>query len=1001
MEKIIYEHFQRSPNSIAVEDRDLSLSYAELLAEAAHLAGTLGVVVSGELIGILLGPVIHQIVAQLAIRLAGGTCVPIEPSLPKSRIAALLGDIRVRRVFVDKEDSAHWDDIEVIHVQPISGRKNVDLAPETFESKSEISHILFTSGSTGKPKPVQIRAESILHMATKTLATPLQTNDRVTEFNNPGFDIMLFDIWVTLISGATIVVVPREIATDPGAFGGFLKSHNATVTFLTAALFQIIAFTDPFAFSSLRHVFTGGDVASVHAMRSVLENGPPQNLWNSYGPTECTTMVTMARITLEETSRERITVGRPIGSTVLVLLDEDQNTIRDSGRRGEIHIGGPQQAFGYLNMPYETDQFFIHLEKKKIGLPGEGSIRLYRTGDMAEWRDTTYLLDFIGRTDNQVKHAGFRVDLGEIEHALLTHRGVQSVVVVRQPPISESGTHSLVAFVVGTEVFHTQNLLEFAREHLPAYMVPNAVERITEFPLTPNGKVDRNTLVQRRLETLRQELSVPEHKSEDNRALLRGLWEDLLNVANIGDEDDFFVSGGSSLQAAALISLIRKRLGTLVSMQDLHTHSTLDRLLRLIENTDLKHEDAPNDAKIWMEDVNLVNDIELVPRWEDDTEGRVFVTGVTGFVGAHLLQRLMEKPSVKQIACLARPTNGVSAATRVQQALERYDLWPSRFDQIQKLLVLEGDLGDRELGLGSQKFTWLANWASVIFHLGAKVNFCQSYREHRVSNVVGTCNALRLASSGRRKSFHYVSSIDVWGPTGYILGTKELYEDEPLERHIEGLRYDLGYAQSQWTAEAMVRRMRDRGLPITIYRPGFIVGDSKTGTNNPDDFFSRFLAGCIQLGTFPRILEQRLEYVTVDYVLDALIHIASDNKNLGMSYSLNCPDVRQSVDVIGTCAVLNEAGYDVKVISYDEWVEQLRQQPEDGPLAPLMPMLQEKVLGLLTRWEASQYSPVYRCDNTTEALKDNPGIKYTPFDTALLKRFIGFWNRKGFYHIRE
>jgi thioester reductase-like protein len=150
----------------------------------------------------------------------------------------------------------------------------------------------------------------------------------------------------------------------------------------------------------------------------------------------------------------------------------------------------------------------------------------------------------------------------------------------------------------------------------------------------------------------------------------------------------------------------------------------------LIETTDSKLEDAPNDAKIWVEDVNLVNDIELVPRWEDNTEGVIFVTGVTGFVGAHLLQRLMEKPSVKEISCLARPKNGVSAATRVQQALERYDLWPSKFDQIQKLLVLEGDLGDRELGLGSQKFTWL---------------------------------------------------------------------------------------------EAMVRRMRDRGLPITIYRPEFIV----------------------------------------------------------------------------------------------------------------------------------------------------------------------------------
>jgi thioester reductase-like protein len=210
----------------------------------------------------------------------------------------------------------------------------------------------------------------------------------------------------------------------------------------------------------------------------------------------------------------------------------------------------------------------------------------------------------------------------------------------------------------------------------------------------------------------------------------------------------------------------------------------------------------------------------------------------------------------------------------------------------------------------------------------------------------------------------------------------------------------LGYSQSQWTAEAMVRRMRDRGLPVSIYRPGFIVGDSKTGTNNPDDFFSRLLVGCIQLKAFPRI-DQRLEYVTVDYVVDSLMHIASDNKNLGKSYSLLAPDVRQSVDVEGTCAVLNEAGYDVKLVSYDDWMERLSKMPEDGPLAPLMPMFQEKVLGRLTRWEASQYSPVYRCDNTVEALKGRPDIEFTPFDVTLLEKSISFWNRKKFYHVRK
>ncbi|KAK1143679.1 putative PKS/NRPS-like protein biosynthetic cluster, partial [Aspergillus melleus] len=206
-----------------------------------------------------------------------------------------------------------------------------------------------------------------------------------------------------------------------------------------------------------------------------------------------------------------------------------------------------------------------------------------------------------------------------------------------------------------------------------------------------------------------------------------------------------------------------------------------------------------------------------------------------------------------------------------------------------KLLVFEGNLSEDHLGLDLELFIWLSNWASVVFHLGAKINYCESYREHRDANVLGTRNALQLAASGRHKSFHYLSSIDTWGSTGFILRTQELHEDEPLQLHIQGLRYDIGYAQSQWTAEAMVRRMRDRGLPTAIYRPGFTIGHSQTGAGNPDDFVPRVIVGSIQLGLFPR-LDQRLEYVPVDYAIPAMLHIASSNANLNHSYSLVAPE---------------------------------------------------------------------------------------------------------------
>ncbi|KAJ5474747.1 hypothetical protein N7475_004313 [Penicillium sp. IBT 31633x] len=1009
MEQIIYAHAQQHPNSTAVIDGGSSLTYAELVAESISLAQILNSKADINLeepIAILLGPGLKQIISQLAVRLVGGTCVPIEPSLPERRINDMLQDIHVKHVVTEKNEPTSLQRFIPTYFDVLEEKKTVTIPSWQFVPGADRSHILFTSGSTGMPKPIQIKASNIMHLATRTPVTPLLPIDRVAEFNNPGFDLSLFEIWATLISGATVVSIPRQVATDPGALPSFLKEHRISVIIITAALFEIVAFSCPSAFSTLRHVLTAGDVANVGAMKKVLENGPPTHLWNTYGPTECTTLTTMFEITPEETKNKRISIGRPVGDMKIFLLDENKVLLTEHGKSGEIYIAGPQQSPGYLNRPLENKKQFVYISRKDLGDQGNGDVvRLYRTGDLAEWRPNSDLLDFCGRSDTQVKHKGFRVELREIEQVLLHHETVNSAVVVRQPPLSAGGTHALVAFLVmesGKEQ-DTDSVVGFARDCLPSHMIPNALELVQELPLTANGKIDREELIKTRVkfpqEQARQEPNGL-NKPKDKRTIMQDLWKNLLNLPSVRDDDDFFALGATSMQAAALIVLIHEHFGQRVSMEELYRFPQLSDLERHIDPLQSPANiNAPDDASIWMKDVDLINDIKLIPNWESKYEGRVLITGVTGFVGAHLVHDLMHRSGVKQIACLVRSIDNQSPVVRVKEALEKYDLWPEDEACIQKLLILEGDLTDSTLGLGSAKFAWLADWVSIIFHLGAKVNFCESYREHRAANVVGTCNILRLAATGRRQPFHYVSSVDAWGPTGCILGTRELFEDGPLQPHIQGLRYDLGYAQSQWTAEAMVRRMRDRGLPVVIYRPGFIIGHSKTGASNPNDFLTRLLVGCIQLGAWPN-LTQCLEYTPVDYVVSAMIHIASSNKNLGRSYSLLPPNPQDSVTVEGTCRVINGAGYPVKIIDYEDWArEVVSKQRDDAPLAPLIPMVQERVLGRLTRWQASQYTPWYRSDNTKEVLKDRPDIQCHLLDVPMLKQFIAFWNRKGFYKV--
>ncbi|KAL4875949.1 hypothetical protein BJY04DRAFT_232080 [Aspergillus karnatakaensis] len=958
MERVITQHAIDFPDAIAVVDssRSKTLTYNELLTTSRQLSHSLisNHISRNEPVGILVTPGVNQIVAQIAVRMAGATCVPLDPSLPPKRIQAMLLDVEVR-LFISDETTIIPAGLEMIQrvlvpdMQLNGTNQNGSLHSMTLErpEDSNCSHILFTSGSTGTPKPVQISERGILHIASHAPMTPLAKTDRVAHFNNVGFDLSIFEIWVTLLSGATIVVIPRSIVSDPGALPSFLRENQVTVSIIPTALFNITAKVSPSAFRCLRHALVAGEAASPHAMRAVLEsNGAPAHLWNAYGPTEGTVFATTLEITLDEAMCSRIGLGRAFGQNEVFLLDEQMAPIWETGVEGELCMAGPGVSLGYVGREAENRERFIFLKRSTLtpGSGSEGVVRLYRTGDLAKWRSKNSRdLDFLGRRDSQVKVQGFRVELGEIEKVLEASPEVSAAVVYQ----SEM---ALVACVKLTKSGTRSHLEKFAREHLPRYMLPTSIEAVSSFPLTPNGKIDRQSL---------RERSRRQH-SVDGASPIISIWQNVLGRSGVTEGDDFFDPGGPSIQAAALIASLREQTGKLISMDALFSHSRLSDLAHLIEITDA-HDNSGfvNDySEIMTRDIAFADDLKLVPDWESEGQGKVFITGVTGF-----------RPGVKRVACLARRRGSESAAARVQKAMERYDLYPSSLELLSKIKILEGDIIDEDL---------------------AKVNFNDTYQQHYWHNAIGTKN-----------SFHYFSSLDVWGPTGYLLGTKYVADDEPLLPHLKAQQYDIGYAQSQWVVEAMVRRAQERGLPASIYRPGFILGHSQTGAGNPDDFISRWLVGCIQLGKFPRVSDLRFEYSTIDFVCKATLQIASSSENLGRCYHILSNDQSKSVTQDQTCDLLNEAGFEVQMIEYKEWLGEVQRSNQSGlgeALRPLLPVLQEPVLNGLTRWEISQSSPRFDASNMERALEGS-GIEFIPITSDILRRILGFWQRNGYYKV--
>lgn len=1007
MEDLLCKRANELSDELAIVDGQHTLTYHELLRKAGILASDLlgkGLGIE-EPVGILAGPGWYQVIAQVAVLRAGGTSTPIDPSVPDSQLHSMLSELDVRYVITTDKLSERVSQFEVLCIEAVLDPKHQteersEIQPLSGKPEGHRSHILHTSGSTGKPKAVQISSRAILHLA-EFLPLNLGPGDRVGELNNPGFDLSLFEIWVTLLSGCTVVHVPSSIIKDPISFAGFLKDASITVVLLPFAFLSAVTVSTPAAFRSLRHVISAGESPSYQTMQSVLSSdGPPENLWNGYGPTETTCLSTLQRVTLQETEDQFISAGLPVGNTVLHILDENLRPVVQDGVRGEISIGGPGLSAGYLNRPEANSEKFIEVELANPQDPNQvETVRLYRTGDIGAWQGEAKALNFIGREDLQVKRQGFRVELEEIERLIASNEIIEAVACVYEKANDGLGSDRLTAFVIAANdaSVDPQEITEWAQNRLPYYMVPDQIKLISDFTLNSRGKVDRAALQEATKSWKPGKSHAVENKDNPLR-LVTELLEEILAISNIQPESNILALGLSSLQIARFLGLAKQKVGISLSMHDLYTKPTVEAIATRLDQTNEKNY-GPSELLQFEADSHLADDIQLVPEWP--SEGRVFLTGATGFVGINLLYRFLHMSSMKSIACLTRGTEDFSPLDRIKNTFKKYNLWNEHVSMnLKRLLVLDGDITKEHLGLSESDYEWLINWAPAVFHSAAKVNWCDTYSGHYAQNVLGTKNVLRVAAEGRRKVFHYISTIDVWAVTGLILGTEIVSEDGPLKVHLASLPFDTGYAQSQWVADEMVQRVRDKGLPVVIYRPGFIVGDSKTGAGNPDDFFSRMIIGCIKLGYWPQLESQNQGYVTVDYVCDSIVHIASTNRSIGSAFTLSAPNQDLITDMERLCVLVRQAGFSLEQIPYQDWLEILQDWDalESSPLLSLMPLLAEPVLRDATRLQTSKYTPIYECTNTLAAISGSD-ISFTRLTPELIKKFIDFWVGKGLHSL--
>jgi amino acid adenylation domain-containing protein len=564
--KLFEDQVKKRPDETAVIFKNIKLTYRDLDQRSNQVAKYLreNGVQTETLVGLSLGNSLNLIVGILGILKAGGVYLPLEPIYPRNRLDYMLADAKPP-VLLTESALVHqfnnfsgkiikldevWKEISTLSCNAL----DVSIKP------NHLAYVIYTSGSTGRPKAIMVEHGSFAHGA---VAHHEFYQGNLVGLLSAGisFDVSILIVFYLLLTGGTIYVPPGESTIDADKLIDLIETNSINFILCVPSLYSMIL-SKSRKLPSLKIVSLAGEnipnsILSLHS-----HFAPNAILYNEYGPTEYAIGTTIATIYDPiEKKTNSITVGKPLPKTRVYILDEQFRFVA-TGVKGEIFIGGPGLARGYLNKPDLTSEKFI-LFQSEI---------LYRTGDFGRFLPDGNL-EFLGRADHQIKIRGHRVELGEIEHVLCLHPKVnEAVVVVREEPNENKHLIAYYTALVKHEIRH--ELKAYLTSQLPKFMIPSAFVQLESFPRTPNGKIDRNALPN---ELDKEKDGIDESRSDLERALSE-IWKTILNLRVVGNQDNFFDVGGDSLNLVRLQILIETNLSAKVSITELLQYPTISQL---------------------------------------------------------------------------------------------------------------------------------------------------------------------------------------------------------------------------------------------------------------------------------------------------------------------------------------------------------------------------------------------------------------------------------------
>lgn len=921
--RLLQDSAARYPERIAVIACGQSLTYAQLNRQANRLGRKLrqnGLAVEG-IAGVMLKRNLLVYIARQGILKAGGAFLPIDPEYPVERIQYILQDSGARHLVVSREVyEARKEFLDSLNIGIFlvdegentvlpADNLNIDVPPEA------LAYCIYTSGSTGKPKGVMLTQRNLVNFVD---ANP--KNYEILGYTEYGqvslalaaitFDVSIMEEFIPLANGLTVCMANEEEIHNPLALRELCLAQQVDIMTCTPSfLMNLIDIPEmKSVVGQLRSIDLGAEAFPAALYGKLRALNPDIHIMNGYGPTEATISCTMAVIQ----GPEHITIGQPNANVKVVMVD-GQNQPLPIGALGEMVIMGDCVGRGYINREELTEKSFIRI----------WDMPAYKSGDLARFTATGEI-EFHGRTDNQVKLRGLRVELGEIEAVLNEFPGIKNSIVVMKNNASED---FLAAYFTAEYDIDTTVLTAHLSSSLTYYMVPGVLVQLESFPLTANGKIDKKGLPAVEYTAAQRAYEAPRNSVEEK---LCEIFAGILNLERVGATDDFFALGGTSLSASKVAMAAMKEDYPIV-YSDIFQYPTPRGLaLRSINRYD-EERDVPADEETESYDYsslqgvlqpNALNRVEEIQR---HSVGNLMLIGGTGFLGIHVLKQYLEQETGTVYCLLRRGHHRSSIEKRLSSLLMYYfsDAYESMMGS--RIQYIDGDITDEQSlrQLEELSFDTVINCAAIVKH------FTHDDSLERI-NVQGVRNLIALCQR-QGKRLIQISTVSVGGegkndspPREQLLAENQLYFGQIL---------DNAYVHTKFMAERyMLEAIRD-GMDGKIMRVGNLMSRNSDGEfqiNFNTNAFMRRLRGYRALGKFPMgLMDAPAEFSPIDSTAEAILHLAGTDGAFTVFHPYNNHLIFMS-DVI---ASMNRQGFAIRIVSDEEFAKALREAVENPELA--------------------------------------------------------------------